>query len=144
MFDQGVGRFKGGKFFSRVCDDLAGAAATLTMLDEFHRKSSKPNATVAVLLTRAEEDGFIGAVAGSPLMNDALHQACRNILDGVETSIMDISGPFMFSRLVHEYMKSPTASFVVLPTNAVFGGVMQRVHNEAEYKAHGHWRHADI
>jgi mannosyltransferase OCH1-like enzyme len=89
-------------------------------------------------------NGFVGAVAGSPLMKDALDQACRNILDGVEISIMDLSGPWMFSRLVHEYMKSPTASFVVLPTNVVFGGVMQRTHNEAEYKSHGHWRHADL
>ena len=65
MFDQGVGRFKGGKFYSRVCDDLAGAAACLTMLDELHRKSAKPQASVAVLLTRAEEDGFIGAIAAA-------------------------------------------------------------------------------
>jgi hypothetical protein len=77
-------------------------------------------------------------------MRDALQQACRNILDGVKMSIMDISGPAMFSHLVRQYIKSPTASFVVLPTNVVFGGVMQRIHNEAEYKAHGHWRHADI
>ncbi|MBC8108789.1 MAG: M20/M25/M40 family metallo-hydrolase [Anaerolineae bacterium] len=65
MFDQGIGRFKGGRFLSRVCDDLAGAAAALTMLDQLHRKSSKPRATVAVLLTRAEEDGFIGALAAA-------------------------------------------------------------------------------
>jgi mannosyltransferase OCH1-like enzyme len=94
--------------------------------------------------TERYPNGFIGAAAGSPLMIDALHQACRNILDGVEISIMDISGPWMFSRLVQQYMKSPTASFVVLPTNVVFGGVMQQAHNEAEYKAHGHWRHAEI
>ncbi|MFL6070399.1 MAG: hypothetical protein ACJ72Y_03850 [Actinomycetes bacterium] len=101
-----------------------------------------------VLVIRPNTDrypnGFIGAVAGSSLMRDALFEACRNILDGVEVSIMDISGPFMFSRLVHQYMKSPSPSFVVLPTNVVFGGVMQLAHNEAEYKAHGHWRHADI
>ncbi|MCZ3386226.1 MAG: hypothetical protein LH630_04515 [Actinomycetia bacterium] len=89
-------------------------------------------------------NGFIGAVAGSPLMSDALDTACRNVLDGVEVSIVEISGPRMFSRLVHQYMKVPSASFVVLPTNVVFGDVMQQVHNEAAYKAHGHWRHADI
>lgn len=61
MFDQGEGRIKGGKFLSRVCDDLAGAAAALTMLDELHAKGS-PRSTVGVLLTRAEEDGFIGAI----------------------------------------------------------------------------------
>ncbi|CAN5655959.1 hypothetical protein BH09PLA1_BH09PLA1_17360 [soil metagenome] len=65
MFDQGEGRFKGKKFLSRVCDDLAGAAAALTMLDQLHGKSSKPRATVAVLLTRAEEEGFIGAIAAA-------------------------------------------------------------------------------
>ncbi len=27
MFDQGMGRYSGGKFVCRVCDDLAGAAA---------------------------------------------------------------------------------------------------------------------
>jgi endoglucanase len=63
MWDQGAGRTKGGKFYSRVCDDLAGAAAALAMLDELHRRP--PASTVAVLLTRAEEEGFIGAIAAS-------------------------------------------------------------------------------
>lgn len=63
MFDQGVGRVKGGRFYSRVCDDLAGAAAALTMLDELHRRP--PQATVCVLLTRAEEEGFIGAIGAA-------------------------------------------------------------------------------
>jgi len=63
MFDQGEGRIKGKRFFSRVCDDLAGAAAALTMLDQLHRKL--PEAPIAVLLTRAEEEGFIGAIAAS-------------------------------------------------------------------------------
>jgi endoglucanase len=35
------------------------------MLDQLHRRSSKPRASVAVLLTRAEEDGFIGAIAAA-------------------------------------------------------------------------------
>lgn len=63
MWDQGVGRVKGKRFYSRVCDDLAGAAAALAMLDELRR--SPPPSTVAVLLTRAEEEGFIGAIAAS-------------------------------------------------------------------------------
>ncbi len=63
MWDQGVGRIKGGKFYSRVCDDLAGAAAALQMLDLL---CTRPAATtVGVLLTRAEEEGFIGAIAAS-------------------------------------------------------------------------------
>jgi len=63
MWDQGPGRIKGGQFYSRVCDDLAGAAAALAMLDEL--ASKPPKAPVAVLLTRAEEEGFIGALAAS-------------------------------------------------------------------------------
>jgi endoglucanase len=63
MFDQGRGRIRNGKFYSRVCDDLAGAAAALRMLHELHE--NPPQSTVAVLLTRAEEEGFIGAVAAS-------------------------------------------------------------------------------
>lgn len=63
MWDQGEGRVVGRKFLSRVCDDLAGAAAALAMIDELSRKRSK--APVAVLLTRAEEEGFIGAIAAS-------------------------------------------------------------------------------
>jgi putative aminopeptidase FrvX len=63
MWDQGEGRIKGGKFYSRVCDDLAGAAAALAMLDELAKRP--PQASVAVLLTRAEEEGFIGAIAAS-------------------------------------------------------------------------------
>ena len=61
MFDQGVGRVKGRRFYSRVCDDLAGAAACLAMLDALCK--SPPEVTVAVLLTRAEEEGFIGCIA---------------------------------------------------------------------------------
>jgi endoglucanase len=61
MFDQGAGRYLGGKFYSRVCDDLAGAAAGLAMVDELVRKP--PKSPVAVLLTRAEEEGFIGCIA---------------------------------------------------------------------------------
>jgi endoglucanase len=63
MWDQGEGRTKGGKFFSRVCDDLAGAAGALEMLSQLASRSTR--ATVAVLLTRAEEEGFIGAIAAS-------------------------------------------------------------------------------
>jgi endoglucanase len=63
MFDQGEGRVRGGKFYSRVCDDLAGAAACLTMIDQLIKTPAK--SPVAVLLTRAEEEGFVGAIAAS-------------------------------------------------------------------------------
>ena len=61
MFDVGEGRVRGKQFHSRVCDDLAGAAAALVMLDQIAGKRLK--SPVAVLLTRAEEVGFVGAIA---------------------------------------------------------------------------------
>jgi endoglucanase len=61
MFDQGMARVKRGKFYSRAIDDLGGLAAALQMLDQLHK--APPPSTIAVLLTRAEEDGFIGAIA---------------------------------------------------------------------------------
>lgn len=63
VWDQGEGQFRGKKFYSRVCDDLAGAAAALAMIHRLGRKP--PKAPVAVLLTRAEEEGFIGAIAAA-------------------------------------------------------------------------------
>ncbi|HET6249086.1 MAG TPA: hypothetical protein VFE47_15430 [Tepidisphaeraceae bacterium] len=63
MWDQGEGRFAGKRFLCRVCDDLAGAAAALAMLDQLTKKP--PKSDVAVLLTRGEEEGFIGAIAAS-------------------------------------------------------------------------------
>ncbi len=63
MWDQGAGRIRKGKFLCRVCDDLAGAAGALAMLDRLHR--NPPAANLAVLLTRAEEEGFVGALAAS-------------------------------------------------------------------------------
>jgi endoglucanase len=61
MFDQGAGRMKGKRFLSRGIDDQGGLASALAMLDQLHRKP--PAAPIAVLLTRAEEEGFIGAMA---------------------------------------------------------------------------------
>jgi endoglucanase len=63
MWDQGQGRVEGERFLSRVCDDLAGAAGALEMLDQLVKRP--PKGPVAVLLTRAEEEGFIGAIAAS-------------------------------------------------------------------------------
>ncbi|MGB9625175.1 MAG: M20/M25/M40 family metallo-hydrolase, partial [Phycisphaerae bacterium] len=54
-----------GRLFARGCDDVAGVAATLACLDELIRHHSE--ASLHVLLTRAEEVGFVGAIA-----------ACRN------------------------------------------------------------------
>jgi len=81
MWDVGPSRVKGKKFYSRVCDDLAGAAAALTMLDQLAKTS--PKAPVAVLLTRAEEEGFIGAIAAS-IKPELLRKTDRII--AIETS----------------------------------------------------------
>lgn len=55
----------GGRIRARACDDLAGAAAALTALD---RARSRPELRhFGVLLTRAEEVGFIGAIAACKL-----------------------------------------------------------------------------
>lgn len=60
MFDVTPARVSGRRFHSRACDDLAGAAAILMLMDEL---ASKPvDADVGALLTRGEEEGFIGAI----------------------------------------------------------------------------------
>ena len=63
MFDQGLGRIKGRTFYCRAIDDLGGLSAALEMLDRLRKRP--PACTVAVLLTRAEEEGFIGAIAAA-------------------------------------------------------------------------------
>jgi putative aminopeptidase FrvX len=83
MWDQGIARTKGGTFYSRVCDDLAGAAGALAMLDRLYRKP--PQSPVAVLLTRAEEEGFVGAIA-SVLKPELLRKSDRIV--AIETSAM--------------------------------------------------------
>ncbi len=81
MFDQGIGRLKGKKFLSRALDDLAGVAAALAMLDQLAKKP--PKATIAVMLTRAEEEGFIGCI-GAVLKPSLLKKTDRII--GIECS----------------------------------------------------------
>ena len=61
MLDQGHPREEGDLFYARACDDLAGCASALTALDLLRK--TPPAATVCVLLTRAEEVGFVGAIA---------------------------------------------------------------------------------
>jgi endoglucanase len=63
MFDLGAGRIRGKKFWSRGVDDQGGMASALAMLDAFLAKPAASAAGVAVLLTRAEEEAFIGAIA---------------------------------------------------------------------------------
>jgi endoglucanase len=62
MFDQGAARVKGKLLLSRGIDDQGGLASALAMIDALH--GGKPPAVpVGVLLTRAEEEGFVGACA---------------------------------------------------------------------------------
>jgi endoglucanase len=61
MFDLGEARTRGQRMHARVCDDLAGVASALVAIDRLHRHP--PTSPVALLLTRAEEQGFIGAIA---------------------------------------------------------------------------------
>ena len=48
-----------GRITARVCDDLLGCAAILTVLDDLAR--TRPSTCVWGLFTRAEEEGFLGA-----------------------------------------------------------------------------------
>lgn len=61
MFDEGPPRENRSFFYSAACDDLAGVASALTALERLRRK--RPKSTLAILLTRAEEVGFVGAIA---------------------------------------------------------------------------------
>ena len=57
--EQGV---EDGVFYTNVCDDLAAAAAALAALDTI-RLEARTLPNVRILFTRAEEIGFIGAIA---------------------------------------------------------------------------------
>lgn len=61
MFAVGAPRIRGKRLHARACDDLAGVAAALAALDHLSRRPA--TASAALLLTRGEEQGFIGAIA---------------------------------------------------------------------------------
>jgi endoglucanase len=63
MFDLGTSRATGKRFQSRAIDDLGGLAAALAMLDTLARRKTPCESTICLLCTRAEEEGFIGAIA---------------------------------------------------------------------------------
>lgn len=58
---QRLPRVAGGLLHTHACDDLAAVAAALATLDVLRRQ--KNSGHVGVLLTRAEEIGFVGAIA---------------------------------------------------------------------------------
>jgi putative aminopeptidase FrvX len=61
MWDLPAFAIRGGRIISRACDDVVGSAAVVCALDRIARLRPKVNATG--LLTRAEEAGFVGALA---------------------------------------------------------------------------------
>jgi len=101
-----------------------------------------------VLLVRTVYDrilnNFMGAVPGSSIMKAALLRGCENLLDNAGGSVIELTGPIMFTQVFREYQTSTDASYIVIPSNAVLTGVLQKVHNDAEYKIHGHWRYTDL
>ena len=65
MWDFGGPTVRGNRIHARACDDLAGAAAMLCAMDELARKRESCDAYF--LFSRAEEVGFIGAIAACRL-----------------------------------------------------------------------------
>ena len=61
MWDLPAMRVSGRRLASRACDDVAGVAAVLCVLNDLAQQKAKVNVTG--LLTRAEEAGFIGMLA---------------------------------------------------------------------------------
>ncbi len=65
MWDFPGATVRGTRIYARACDDLAGAAALLCTIDELARRRCSCDAYF--LFTRAEEVGFIGAIAAAQL-----------------------------------------------------------------------------
>ena len=62
-WDVGAPRVVGGRLRAPACDDLAGVAAALCAFDAIGSHQTRPRQDVRLLLTRAEEVGFLGAIA---------------------------------------------------------------------------------
>ncbi len=61
----GPSRITRGRLHTLACDNLAGVAAALTAMDLLLRSRVRPTPDVRLLLTRAEEVGFVGAIAAA-------------------------------------------------------------------------------
>jgi endoglucanase len=61
MWDLPDARIRNGRFYARACDDLVGVSALLCCLETLARTRARTEAYV--LFTRAEEVGFVGAMA---------------------------------------------------------------------------------
>ncbi|MDH3306200.1 MAG: hypothetical protein OEO77_01570 [Acidimicrobiia bacterium] len=77
---------KSGRLQAHACDDLAGVAAVLAAFDGLREKAPH----VGVLLTRAEEVGFVGAIAAGNL---------GSIPDGAELICVEMSRSFADSPI---------------------------------------------
>ena len=98
---------------------------------------------VFVLRKRRFPNGFIGAEPGSEVMHQALLQACTNVVESQgRMNTMESTGPMLLTRVVKPYLDTAEASAVVLPGGTVFGGLLQTIYGDAEYKVTGHWRDA--
>ncbi|MCX5662761.1 MAG: hypothetical protein NTW19_24025 [Planctomycetota bacterium] len=62
-WDVGQARIEGDRLFTPACDDLAGLAAAISAYDTLLADPAQDGVDVRLLLTRAEEFGFIGAIA---------------------------------------------------------------------------------
>lgn len=63
MWDLPEPRLRGDRLSARACDDIAGVAAILALLERLAQKQAA--AEVYALFTRAEEVGFVGAIAAA-------------------------------------------------------------------------------
>ena len=87
MWDLIPFRHRGRRLHGRACDDLAGVAVGLAVLDELRYANAKTDA--GLLLTRAEEigfDGMIGALRGSLIQRNAIYIniECSSVTAGAE------------------------------------------------------------
>ena len=64
-WDIGPPTVRGGRLHAPACDDLAGVAAAVCAFDVLLSAKHPPRIDVRLLLTRAEEVGFIGAIAAA-------------------------------------------------------------------------------
>lgn len=86
MWDLPDPGIRGPRIHARGCDDVAGAAAILAALDELHRRGRPVH--VLATLTRGEEVGFTGAIAGCrtglyPKNARIVAVECSSVLPGV-------------------------------------------------------------
>jgi endoglucanase len=102
MWDFAPARIAGGKLLARACDDIAGVASVLAAMDEI--VSGKLNANVTALFTRAEEVGFVGALA---ICDSGLLDR-DSLIVAIETSQAHASAPLGSGAIVRVGDKSRT------------------------------------